>query len=144
MRFADMSFREKGAWVSFLAILGVFTPFFWNSWQQFSGARDRATAMSTAFGLLVLFVVVEIAAHAVLALLSPKEARTPKDERERAIEMRATTVAFQVLVVGALVAVATIHVTPSAWVMQQVLLVAIVAAELVKFGLQIAFFRRGA
>ena len=144
MRFADLSFREKGAWVSFLAILGVFTPFFWNSWQQFSGARDRATAMSTAFGLLALFVVVEIVAHAVLAMLSPREARTPKDERERLIEMRATFIAFQVLVVGALLAVAVIHATPSAWVMQQVLLFAIVVAELVKFGTQIVLFRRDA
>ena len=144
MRLADMSFREKGAWVTCLALVGVFTPFFWNSWQQYTGARDRATAISTAFGLLVLFVVVEIVAHAALAMLSPQEARTPKDERERLIEMRATFIAFQVLVVGALLAVATIHATPSAWVMQQVLLFAIVVAEFVKFATQIVLFRRDA
>lgn len=144
MRLADMSFREKGAWITCLALVGVFTPFFWNSWQQFTGARDRATAISTAFALLAAFVVIEIVAHAALALLSPQEARTPKDERERLIEMRATFVAFQVLVVGALAAVAVIHAVPSAWVIQQVVLFAIVAAELVKFGMQIVLFRRDA
>ena len=144
MRFADMSFREKGAWVTCLALVGVFTPFFWNSWQQFTGARDSAAAITTAFALLVLFVVVEIVAHAALAMLSPREARTPQDERERLIELRATFIAFQVLVVGALAAVAVIHATPSAWVMQQVLLFAIVVAELAKYAAQIVLFRRDA
>lgn len=144
MSFGDLSFREKSAWVSFLALLGVFIPFFWNSWRQFTGALDAQAGMSTAFGLLVLFVVIEIVAHAALALGSPKDARTPKDERERLIEMRATAVAFQVLVVGGLCGVAVIHLSRSAWAMQQVVLAAVVVAELVKFGLQIVLFRRDA
>jgi hypothetical protein len=105
----SLSFREKSAWVSFLCILGVFTPFFWNSWRQYSGALDNRTAVGTAFTLLALFVALEIVLHVALAVMSPKEARTPKDERERQIEMRATFIAFQVLVVGALGAVGLIH-----------------------------------
>ncbi|MDH4063357.1 MAG: hypothetical protein OEW19_03080, partial [Acidobacteriota bacterium] len=60
MRVADMSFREKSAWVSFFTILGVFTPFFWNSYRQFTGALDGPAGLTTAFGLLVLFVVIEV------------------------------------------------------------------------------------
>lgn len=144
MRLGDMSFREKSAWISALSILGVFIPFFWNSYRQFTGAVDSHTAVSTAFGLLALFVVLEIVLHVAIALQSPREARSPKDERERAIELRATFVAFQVLVVGALLGVWSIHLTSRAWVIQQVVLFAVVAAELVKFTLQIVLFRRGA
>jgi hypothetical protein len=140
---ADMSFREKSAWVSFLCILGVFTPFFWNSYQQYSGALDSRSAVGTAFALLALFVALEIVLHVALALLSPKDARTPKDERERQIELRATFIAFQVLVVGAMCAVGAVHLTRSAWVIHQVALLAIVVAQLVKFGMQILLFRRG-
>jgi hypothetical protein len=144
MPLGDLSFREKSAWISFLSILGVFIPFFWTSYQRLNGAVDGRTAVSTAFGLLVLFVVLEIVLHVALALWSPREARTPKDERERLIELRATFIAFHVLVVGALAGVATLHLTRSAWIIQQVVLLAIVVAELVKFGAEIVLFRRDA
>ena len=137
-----MSFREKSAWISFLLLLGVFIPFFWNSYRQFSGQVDGPTAVGVAMWLLAAFVALEIVLHAVVALQAPNDARSPRDERERLIEMRSTRVAFQVLVVGALAGVATVHVTSSAWVMQQVVLLAIVLAELVKFGGQIVLFRR--
>ncbi len=94
--------------------------------------------------LLVTFVVLEIVLHVAIALQAPKDAASPRDERERLIEMRATRVAFQVLVLGALAAVGTLHLTRSAWVITQVVLLAIVLAELVKFGGQVLLYRRDA
>jgi hypothetical protein len=139
-----MSFREKSAWISFVLILAVFIPFFWNSYRQFTGQVPSRDAVSVAMGLLVAFVALEIVLHAAVAIQAPRDARSPKDERERLIEMRATRVAFQVLVLGALAGVGTIHLTRSAWVMSQVVLLAIVLAELVKFGGQVLLFRRDA
>ncbi len=139
-----MSFREKSAWISFLTILAVFIPFFWNSFRQYRGDVAGPEAVSTAFLLLATFVVLEIVLHVGVALRAPDDARSPRDEREHLIDMRATRVAFNVLVVGALAAVATVHLTPRAWVIQQVVLFAIVAAELVRFGGQILLFRRDA
>ena len=139
-----MSFREKSAWISFLTILAVFIPFFWNSFRQYRGDVAGPEAVSTAFLLLATFVVLEIVLHVGVALRAPDDARSPRDEREHLIDMRATRVAFNVLVVGALAAVATMHLTPRAWVIQQVVLFAIVAAELVRFGGQILLFRRDA
>ncbi len=139
-----MSFREKSAWVSFVTILAVFVPFFWNSYRQYQGAISGRDAVGTAFTLLTTFVVLEILLHVVLALRAPKEARTPRDEREQLIDMRATRVGFYVLLVGALAAVGMVHLTSRAWVIQQVVLLAIVLAELVRFGGQIVLFRRDA
>jgi uncharacterized membrane protein len=138
-----MSFREKSAWITLLSLLAVFVPFFWNSYRQFTGQLDPRSAVGTAFVLLALFVVLEIVLHAAIAIQSPRDANTPKDEREHQIEMRATYVAFYVLVVGALVGVAMIHVRNSAWLMQQVVLFAIVLAEMVKSGLQVVLYRQG-
>jgi hypothetical protein len=144
MEAPQMSFREKSAWVSFLTILAVSIPFFWNSYRQYTGDRPGREAVATAMWLLVGFVVLEIALHIVLALRAPHEARSPRDEREQLIDMRATRLAFHVLVLGAMAAVGMVHVTRSAWVIQQVVLFAIVIAELVKFGGQIVYFRRDA
>jgi hypothetical protein len=139
-----MSFRERSAWISFLLLLLVFAPFFWNAYRQFTGGVDRHTGFGLAVALLAAFVVLEVVLHAVHALRAPREARTPRDERERMFDMRATSAAYQVLVAGALAGVATIHVTRSAWVMQQVVLLAIVVSQLVRFGGQILLFRRDA
>ncbi len=101
-------------------------------------------AVGTAFTLLLAFVVLEIVLHVILAIRAPREARSPRDEREQLIDMRATRTAFHVLIVGALAGVAVVHLTPSAWVMQQVVLLAVVVAELVRFGGQLLLFRRDA
>lgn len=139
-----LSFREKSAWISLISILVVFIPFFWNSYRQFTGQVDGSSGVTVAFGLLVAFVVLEIVLHAVVALQAPNEARSPRDEREHLIEMRATRIAFQVLVLGALAGVGSIHLTHSAWVVQQVVLLAIVLAQLVKFTIQVVLFRQDA
>jgi hypothetical protein len=136
-----MSFREKSAWISLVAILVIFLPYFWRVAQVLQG--DARFPFEFAVAFLMAFVLVEIAAHIVVALQAPKDVRAPKDERERLIEMRATRVAFHVLVVGALAGVGTMHLTQSVWVMSQAVLLAIVLAELVKFGGQILYYRRG-
>lgn len=137
-----MSFREKSAWISLVLLLVVFIPFFWNSYRQFTGQIDASGAVSTAFMLLAAFVLLEIVLQASIAIQSPRDARAPKDERERLIEMRATRVAFHVLVVGALLGVGMQHVRNSAWLIAQVVFLSIVVAEVVRFGLQVALYRR--
>ena len=138
-----MSFREKSAWISFVTILLVFGTYFWNVSRVLGGEVERRAAFKVSVGLLVAFVLIEIVLHVAVAIQAPDEARAPRDERERLIEMRATRVAFQVLVVGALAGVGLMHVTSSAWVVGQHVLLAVVVAELVKFGGQILYFRRG-
>ncbi len=93
-----------------VCLLGVFVPFFWNSYRQFAGQVDGSAGLSVAVWLLVSFVVLEIVLHAAIALQAPKDAATPR----------------------------------SAWVIQQVVLLAIVVAELVKFGGQVLLYRRNA
>jgi hypothetical protein len=45
-------------------------------------------------------MVLEIAVHTMVAIQSPRDARVPKDEREQLIELRATRLAFYVLLSG--------------------------------------------
>ena len=137
-----MSFREKSAWISLVLLLVVFIPFFWNSYRQLAGQIDASSAVGTAFILLAAFVLLEIVMHAAIAIQSPRDARAPRDEREHLIEMRATRVAFHVLVVGALTGVGMQHVRNSPWLIAQVVLLAIVVAEAVRFGLQVVLYRR--
>ena len=90
------------------------------------------------------FIVIEIVAHLVLYFRNWKEARTPKDERERLIELRATRLAAYVYAIGSLivVALAPIH-GASAFGVAVFVLLAFVIAEVVNYAARIVYYRRG-
>jgi hypothetical protein len=137
----EMSFREKSAWVSLILIVLVFGPYFWLVGRSFAGLGH--VHAGTQFALIGLFVAFEIVVHIAIAVQSPRDARAPKDEREILIDLLATRAAFYVLFVGALFAIFTMHFRFNVWQLSQMMLLAIVVAELVKFGRQIVLFRRG-
>ena len=138
-----MSFREKSAWISFVLLLAGFLIYAWKFVLALINGRGGGQLFHLFFALVIAIVVLEIVLHVLAAKTSPADARMPRDERERLIAMRATQVAFPVLIFGALASIGTMHLRPSAWVMGQTMLLAIVAAELVKFGAEIVLHRRG-
>lgn len=139
-----MSFREKSAWISFISTLVLFVAYFWTVSREYDGLIANHTAAMAEFSLLGAFVAIEIVLHVLLAIQKPDEARAPRDEREQLIEMKATRIAFYVLVVGALASVGLMHVTRSAWVIAQHIFLAVMVAGVVKFGGQIVYYRRDA
>jgi hypothetical protein len=136
------SFREKSAWISFFSLLVVFGIYFWHVLRVLAGQAEARATGRLFFSLLIVLVAVEVVLHVLIAVQSPKDARTPKDEREQLIELRATRLAFFVLLVGALLAIATIHHGVGRWGLVHCVLFAVVVAELVRFGSQIVFYRR--
>ena len=142
-----MSFREKSAWVSLVSLITVFGSYFTYVGLVLAGfARNRVAL----FPVLVLtFVLAEVVLHVVLATQSPREARTPKDEREHLIELRATRTAFYVLLISAFGSIGTVHLRLTdpddrPWLMMQAVLFSIVLAEVVKFGREVVLCRQDA
>src|SRR5439155_15181426 len=144
-----MSFREKSAWISLASLLIVFAIYFWNIARILAGRGPLAPVVPLFFSLLAALIIAEVVLHLLIAIRSPKEARTPKDERERLIELKATRVAFFVLLVGALFSIWTMHLRlrdprDGAWLMGHCVLFSLFVAGLVKFGSQIMLYRRDA
>ena len=137
-----MSFREKSAWISFVSIALVVFTYFANVVVVPAGRRS-GDSFHVFLVLLVALVVLEVVLHVAIARQSPRAARTPKDERERLIDMKATRLAFPVLLVGAFAAMGTMHLDAGRWVMAHVMLFGVVLAELTRFGAQIVYHRRG-
>jgi hypothetical protein len=140
---STMSFREKSAWISFVLIAAVFGIYFSKIVQVLVTGRGRGGTARLFLALVAALIVLEIALHVAIAIQSPREARTPKDERERLIDMKATRIAFPVLLVGAFSAIGTLHLDVGRSVMADAVLFAIVLAELTRFGAQIVYHRRG-
>jgi hypothetical protein len=139
-----MSFREKSAWISFGCLL-----VFGGLWLRHTirvevyHVRD-ADPMLSFFSLLAALVATELVLHIAIAAFAPKDARTPKDEREQLIDLKAARVAFYVLMVGGWISIGTLHLNFDRLRLADTVLGAIIVAEMVKFATQIALYRRDA
>lgn len=94
-----MSFREKSAWIQFLTVLLVFGGYYLSIHLGLipsSGSEHFRILL----GCIALVIVLQIVLHIAAALENLRDARSPKDERERAIQHRAHTYGYYVLLVG--------------------------------------------
>jgi hypothetical protein len=141
-RMSNMSFREKSAWISFVLLLALATPFFVQVARIEVGAASSEGSFHFFLLLFVAFIVGEIVLHAIIAMQSPRDARAPKDERERLIDLKAMRVAFFVLMTGAILVIVMVHFPVDRFQILQALLLAVVVAELVMLGARIFYYRR--
>ena len=137
-----MSFREKSAWVTLVSILLVSALYVFHV-PAILEPHPSMWVLHVIGLCLAAFIVIEVVAHVVLYLRFPKEARTPKDERERLCDLRATRLAAYVYVVGSFVAVfGGLHGASGFGVGVGVLL-SFVVAEIVNYTARIIYYRRG-
>jgi cytochrome b561 len=137
-----MSFREKSAWITLSAILLVSVLFFLHGPELLDPNPTRWT-LHAAAACIGAFVAIEVVAHLVLYLRNPKDARTPQDEREQLIALKATRLAAYVYVVGSFLAVLTVHHGANGIAVGFFVLFAFVIAEIVNYATRIIYFRRG-
>jgi hypothetical protein len=138
-----MSFREKSAWISLICLALVFGVYFGTLLSSSEEANFQESGHAFVLAVIIL-VTLEVVLHVLAAWRAP-DARSPADERERLIALKATRVAFYVLAAGAFLAsVAIVHAPANRWLLANAVLFAIVTAEVVKFGVQVVLYRRGA
>ena len=108
--------------------------------------HGRGNPMIPVFITLAAFIVAEVVLHVAIALMSPADARTPKDEREHLIDLRASRVAFYVLLIGTFLSIGIGMHLPGAnrFLMANCMMGSIITALLVRFGTQIVLSRRDA
>ena len=135
-----MSFREKSAWVTLVAILLVSALFALHAPRLSHPGPWDFHALLACIGA---FAVIETVAFLVLRLRFPEDARTPIDERERLINLKATRLASGCYVIGSFLAVLTIHHGASGPMVGYFIVLAFVIAEIVKYTARIIYYRRG-
>lgn len=135
-----MSFREKSAWITLIAMLMASALFALHAPRlSHPGPWDFHALLAC----IAAFVVIETVVFLVLRLRYPQDARTPIDERERLINLKATRLAARVYVIGSFLAVLTLHHGASAVMIGYFVVLAFVIAEIVKFSARIIYYRRG-
>jgi uncharacterized membrane protein HdeD (DUF308 family) len=131
-----MSFREKCAWISFvllvLLIVGV----------ALAGHVEGA-GFHYFLALFIAFALLQLLLRLIVAWQAPQEARTPKDERERLIDLKAARIGFYALVAGVLLAMLAVHVHGNPWSGLHTMFLAVLGAWAIKFASEIFYYRRG-
>jgi hypothetical protein len=138
-----MSFREKSDWLSFisLSLLGIY--FAEVVRGLLGGSHPGGPYYFTLFWVLVgVLIVIQVATLIVLAIRAPQDAKTPLDERERLIHLRATRPAYFVLLVGTFLTIGTMHMGFTTWQFAHCILFIIWVAELLRYGMRLFYYRR--
>jgi uncharacterized membrane protein len=139
-----MSFREKSAWITLVSVLLCFGLYFGG---LAAGWVERHNMSAFHYGLvsIIALVVLQVVLHIVAARSNPRDARAPRDERERMFENRARSAGYYVLMIWMVGIIVAVHfsavrkldVVFIAWLGVAVSSVVVAAAKIVQF-------RRGA
>jgi len=137
-----MPFREKTAWISLLSISGIYGVYFWS--VTHAGPRTAGFRFGGLLETIIALVAVQAGLTVAAAIVTPKEAKAPRDEREKLIELRATRIAYSGLATSVALVCFFGAFNPPIVFNTNALLFVLVTAELLRSGCQIIQYRRSA
>lgn len=135
-----MAWREKQAWLALSVMVVAYGAYF----SMVTASEQSMLDMLLLFGgVAIAQAVVMIVGSTLLAVQAGKEARAKADERDRAIDRRGTRIAYFVLLTGMIVVGVIMPFSKQGWQITNAALLALVAAEIVRYGVVVASYRRG-
>jgi fatty acid desaturase len=137
-----MSFREKSAWISVLSMSVIYGFYFWS--VMHTGPQAGGFRFGGLLQTIIALVFVQIVLTVAVAIFSPKEAKAPRDERDKLIELRSMRVAYAGLATGIAFACFFGAFNPPILFGTNALLFILVIAEIMRSACQIVQYRRGA
>ena len=137
----DASFEEKSVWVQLASILLSLSIYFFIAIQMLLSGIDLLPVYVPLFTIAVVFIVlINIVGHIVAAFTASS---TNRDERDRLIGWRAESNSAWILGFGVILSIiCLIAAIKTVWV-AHVLLLSLFVAEVVKYVLQIVYYRQG-
>ena len=133
-----MSFREKSAWV--MAAVMIVTGLWYASLVR---SAPEAPVIGPLLPYVLAVIALSIAVQVGLAILSPKEAGAPRDERERLVSARAGQISGIVLAVGVVASGGVYVMFPHGNMLFHHLLGSLIVAQVVEYAAEIVLLRRG-
>jgi uncharacterized membrane protein len=136
-----MPFREKSAWISLLSISLIYGVYFWS---VVHAGPHAGFHFGSLLATVIALIVVQIVLHIVIAIAAPKDAKAPRDEREKLIELKASRFAYSGLATAIALACFFGALDPPIVFNTNALLFVLVTIELMRTSCQIIQYRRGA
>lgn len=143
MIFKNLAFREKSAIIHLVAlsILLAFTVI--RIWPFFSGYEESILIVKPLWSAVIIFILLEIIGHSMVAAKNHKEANAETDEREKLIVLKSSYYSSHVLgfiLIGYL-SITMLFQIP--FLSVYFVFIAFVMAEIVNYTSQLILYRRG-
>jgi hypothetical protein len=140
-----MPFREKSAWIALLAMAACYGAYFFAvaRWPQGTGAPASVRFLGFFAVATIAQAATMVVAHIAIAVTSLADAKAPPDERDRAIAGRSRGAAYYVLMTGMVLVGCVMPFSSGGWRIINAALLALVAAEMVRYGTIVLSYRRG-
>jgi hypothetical protein len=137
----NASFEEKSVWIQLVATTTVLGAYFWVASKMMAAGVSHLAPYAPVFAVAVVaLVAVLIVGHVVIAVASRPEGR---DERDCQIEWRAEARSGWILASGVILAIMGMVASYGNVAIAHLLLLSLLTSELVRFSLQILYYRRG-
>lgn len=138
-----MSYREKVAWLSLIAMAMVFIPYFsWATLHPPGPEIPNFSQMGIYASASLSWAVILGIGHLLLRRSSREEAKLPMDERDIAIAHKARGYAYGVLITGMIIVGGVMPFTNGGWEIANTAFFMIVLAEAVFYANVVFNYRR--
>jgi len=137
----NASFEERSVWIQLVSVAAVLGTYFVVASMMLSRGVMALPAYVPLFvGSVVLLVVVLVAGHIVAAISTRPDGQ---DERDRLIGWRAESNSSWILGVGVFIGLTCLVLDlPDVWT-ANVLMLSLMVSEIVRFTMQLVYYRRG-
>lgn len=133
-----LTFREKSLWATLVSTIAIYVHYFWRVVQIGDGDPVRLGVLFA--GTVAVMIAVQVVVHAALAIHRRPERL---DERDHRIALRATRIAYYVMMTGVWGALGVAAMSLGTFWLAHTALLAIVLGEVTRSGVQIFYYRRG-
>jgi hypothetical protein len=131
-----MSFREKSAWISIVAIVLVYGWYGSRLLHNHAAHAAHPGLVAMLIGSTILMIIVSVIGHVLVA----RRPETP-DERDRLIDARSTRFGYHAMAAGVWGVIFLAVAGPDPAILPYAALGAFVLAELVRLGAQLVMYR---
>lgn len=138
-----MSFREKSAWVMAALMCVSGGTYLWLVVTLSLALGQTAPPLAAVIPYVLLVVVGAVVMQTVLALLTPREADAPADEREKQIQLRADAWSGVVLGLGVVTSLGAYVFQNDGPMLFHMVAASLIAAQIAEYAIVIVLFRRG-
>jgi cytochrome b561 len=138
-----MSYREKFAWLTLVAIVVSFGAYFAVAYSGSIEGLPNFRLLIVYAGAMLLQLVILGVGRLIIGASSGDEARARPDERDRAIAHRAGHRAYYVMMTGLVFTGVYLPFTEAGWHIVHAALLTYVVSEIVRGAVVVRAYRRG-
>lgn len=136
-----MSYREKTAWISLVAMV-VLTAWYFHPFLE--GQRSGAISFPRLALAGAVIIIISTLVRVLIAAFNRGEAKAPPDEREQLIEMKGRRISYAILAWAVRIICFVGIAAPAFFFNANTLLFFLMISEVIGFGYQLVQFRQGA